>query len=138
LFETDVHKLWPLVADFKTIPMLVPEVESCELDGEGVGFTRELKFKSGEIVRERVIVNHPELFRMSYSMDDPAPFPWKHYFCTQQLQSLGAGRTHFLYTGYCHPNGATDAEVRESLRGFYHAVFEGIGRVLSVKLSIQA
>jgi len=138
LFETDVRKIWPLLADFKTLATLVPDVESCVVDGEGVGLTRELKFKSGEVVHERLIVNHPELYRLSYSMNDPAPFPWKHYFCTQQLQSLGAGRTHFLYTGYCHPHGASEAEVQASLREFYHAVFEGIGRVLGVKLAIQA
>jgi hypothetical protein len=60
-----------------------------------------------------------------------------HYFCTQQLQSLGAGQTHFLYAGYFHPNGATEAEVQGTLRDFYHAVFAGIGRVLNVNFPIQ-
>jgi hypothetical protein len=138
VFEADVTRVWPLLADFKTLATLVPEVASCEVDGEGVGLSRELKFNDGKVVREVLIVNHPELYRLSYSMQDPAPFPWKHYFCTQQLQSLGSGRTHFLYTGYCHPNGATDAEVQGMLREFYHAVFAGIGRVLDVKFAVQA
>jgi hypothetical protein len=58
-------------------------------------------------------------------------------FLHQQLQSLGAGQTHFLYTGYFHPNGATEAEVQGMLRDFYHAVFTGIGRVLNVNFTIQ-
>jgi hypothetical protein len=53
------------------------------------------------------------------------------------LQSLGAGQTHFLYIGYFHPNGATEAEVQGMLRDFYHAVFAGIGRVLNVNFTIQ-
>jgi hypothetical protein len=138
LFETDVHKVWPLLADFRTLVTLVPDVASCEVDGEGVGLTRELTFNDGKVVRELLIVNHPELYRLSYSMQDPTPFPWRHYFCTQQLQALGAGQTHFHYTGYYHPNGAGDAEIQESLKGFYHAVFEGVGRVLGAKFTIQA
>jgi hypothetical protein len=54
-----------------------------------------------------------------------------------KLQSLGAGQTHFLYIGYFHPNGATEAEVQGMLRDFYHAVFAGIGRVLNVNFTIQ-
>ncbi len=137
LFETDASRIWPLLADFKTLATLVPEVASCEVDGEGVGLTRTLAFDDGKVVYEVLIVNHPELYRLSYAMHDPTPFPWKHYFCTQQLQSLGAGQTHFLYTGYYHPKEAPDAEIQDSLRGFYHAVFAGIGRVLGVKFSIQ-
>ena len=47
------------------------------------------------------------------------------------------GQTHFLYTGYFHPNGATEVEVQGMLRDFYHAVFTGIGRVLNVNFTIQ-
>jgi Fatty acid desaturase len=54
-------------------------------------------FNDGKTAHEVQIVNHPQLYRLSYSMSDPTPFPWNHYFCTQQLQSLGAGQTHFLY-----------------------------------------
>jgi hypothetical protein len=118
-------------------PPLVPDVASCVVNGKGVGLTRELTFNDGKTVHEVLIVNHPQLYRLSYSMSDPTPFPWNHYFCTQQLQSLGAGQTHFLYIGYFHPNGATEAEVQGMLRDFYHAVFAGIGRVLNVNFTIQ-
>lgn len=138
IFQADVTKIWPLLADFRTLSTLVPDVDSCDLTGEGVGSSRQLHFKDGKTVEELVIVNHPELFRMSYSMRDPNPFPWKHYFCSQQLQSLGAGRTHFLYTGYCHAEGGTEAEIRESLEGFYHAVFDGVASVLDAKVTVLA
>jgi len=137
IFETDVTRIWPLLADFQTLASLVPAVKSCEVRGTGVGLTRTLTFNDGKSVEEVLIVNHPELYRLSYSMHDPTPFPWKHYFCTQQLQSLGAGQTHFLYTGYCHPHSSDEAAVIASLRSFYHAVFEGIGRVLKVDCAIQ-
>lgn len=136
IFQTDVVRIWPLLADFKTLASLVPDVKSCDVHGEGVGLTRDLTFEDGKKVHEVLIVSHPELFRLSYSMNDPVPFPWKHYFCTQQLQSLGAGQTHFLYTGYFHPNGATEVEVLADLREFYHAVFAGVGRVLGVEFTI--
>jgi len=136
IFQADTVQIWPLLADFKTLATLVPDVASCEVEGSGVGLTRTLTFADGKKAHEVLIVSHPQLFRLSYSMQDPAPFPWRHYFCTQQLQSLGSGQTHFLYTGFYQPHGATDAEIRQDLRDFYHAVFKGIGRVLSAPVSI--
>ncbi len=136
IFETETVRIWPLLADFKTFATLVPEVKSCEVEGEGVGLTRTLTFNDGKVVHERLIVSHPELFRLSYSMHDPTPFPWRHYFCTQQLQSLGSGRTHFLYTGYYHPDGASEDEITRHLQDFYRSVFEGIGRVLQAPVTV--
>jgi hypothetical protein len=63
--------------------------------------------------------------------------PVESLFLHPAIAALGAGQTHFLYTGYFHPNGASEAEVQDSLRDFYHAVFAGIGRVLNVNFTIQ-
>src|SRR4029077_12295004 len=82
IFQSDVNQIWPLIADFKTLASLVPDVASCVVNGKGVGLTRELTFKDGKTVHEVLIVNHPQLYRLSYSMSDPTPFPWNHYFCT--------------------------------------------------------
>lgn len=65
IFQSDVNLIWPLLADFKTLASLVPDVASCVVNGKGVGLTRELTFKDGKTVHEVLIVNHPQLYRLS-------------------------------------------------------------------------
>lgn len=137
IFETDAVPIWKLIADFNGLPKILPGAVSSSTDGSGVGMVRIVKLEDGRELHEQLIVLHPELFRLSYAMRDPAPFPWKHYFATQQLQPLGAGQTHFLATGFYHLNGAPDSEVKEILRGAYHGIFENIGRLLGVDVAIQ-
>ena len=59
IFQSDVNQIWPLLAEFKTLASLVPDVASCLVKGKGVGLTRELTFKDGKTVHEVLIVNHP-------------------------------------------------------------------------------
>jgi hypothetical protein len=49
IFQSDVNLIWPLLADFKTLPSLVPDVASCVVNGK-VGLTRDLTFKDGKTV----------------------------------------------------------------------------------------
>ena len=137
IFETGVAPIWDLLADFNGLPALLSEAVSSSVEGEGVGMVRTVTLDDGKKMHESLIGIHHDVFRLSYAMRDPSPFPWKHYFCTQQLQSLGGGETHFLCTGYYQLSGATDAEIRSLLQPAYHSIFQGIARVLGVKLAIQ-
>lgn len=138
IFETDTPHIWPLLADFDGLPRLIPDlVLASTLQGLGVGSVRTLRFADGLSADETLISFHPEVFRQAYSMQDPSPFPWKHYFCTQQLQPLGAGQTHLLISGYCHPAEGKANAAKATMREVYHALYEGIARVLDVRVSIQ-
>lgn len=138
IFESDASRVWPLLADFNGLPRLLPEIVTfSSTEGSGVGAVRTLVFGDGTTAKETLIALHPEVFRQAYSMQDPAPCPWKHYFCTQQLQPLGGGQTHLLVSGYCHPAEGKYDEVRGLLRGVYHGLFAGISRELDIKVSIQ-
>lgn len=138
IFQTDAARIWPLLADFNGLPKLLPEfIASGSVEGEGVGMVRTLKLTDGKVLSETLIGSHPEVFRLSYAMRDPAPFPWKHYFATVQLQPLGAGETHFSYTGFYHLEGETNAGIQAILRGVYHGVFGALARTLNVPVAIQ-
>ncbi len=138
IFSTDPAPLWKLLADFNGLPVLLPElVKSSSVTGEGVGAVRALTFSNGLSVKELLIAFHPEQFRLSYAMEDPVGFPWEHYFCTQQLQALGAGQTHLLVTGYFQPREGAEADAREVLTEVYHAIFTGLARELGVAATVQ-
>jgi hypothetical protein len=138
IFHTDPAPLWKLLADFNGLPALLPEiVKSSATAGEGVGAVRTLTFDGGGVAREMLIAFHPEQFRLSYAMEDPVGFPWEHYFCTQQLQALGAGQTHLMITGYYQPREGADGEARSGLAEVYAGVLTGLARVLGVRMELQ-
>lgn len=136
IFATDPAPLWKLVAQFDGLPALVPElVKSGSVSGEGVGMVRTLNLEGGGVVREVLIALHPEQFRLTYAMEDAPENPWDHYFCTLQLQALGAAQTHLLATGYFQPREGRENDAREGLGVAYEAIFAGLARVLSVQVT---
>jgi hypothetical protein len=138
IFHTDPAPLWRVLADYNGLPALLPEmVKSSTLSGEGVGAVRTLTFEGGGVAREMLIAFHPEQFRLSYAMENPEGFPWSHYFCTQQLQALGAGQTHLMITGYYQPHEGADGEARDALSEVYAGVLTGLARVLGVGMTPQ-
>jgi hypothetical protein len=138
IFHTDPAPLWRVLADYNGLPALLPEmVKSSTLSGEGVGAVRTLTFEGGGVAREMLIAFHPEQFRLSYAMENPEGFPWSHYFCTQQLQALGAGQTHLMITGYYQPHEGADGEACDALSEVYAGVLTGLARVLGVGMTPQ-
>ncbi len=138
IFATDPAPLWQLVAQFDGLPALVPElVASGTSIGQGVGMRRILQIQGGGSVTEELIAFHPEQFRLTYAMRDLREEPWEHYFCTMQLQALGAGQTHLMATGYFQPRTGQEATARETLAAAYDAIFNGLARTLGVTLNLQ-
>ena len=138
IFHADPAPLWRVLADFNGLPALLPEmVKASSTAGQGVGAVRTLTFEGGGVAKEVLIALHPEQFRLSYAMEDPDGFPWTHYFCTQQLQALGAGQTHISITGYYQPREGTDGAAREGLSEVYAGVLTGLARVLGAPLVPQ-
>lgn len=138
IFSTDPAPLWKLLADFNGLPSLLPGmIMTSSVAGEGVGAVRTLTFEGGGTAKEVLIAFHPEQFRQTYAMEQPEGFPWEHYFCTQQLQTLGAGQTHLLVTGYFQPREGADADARAVLANVYHGLFAGLARVLGVAATVQ-
>jgi hypothetical protein len=138
IFHSDPAPLWRVLADYNGLPALLPQmVKSSALTGQGVGAVRTLTFEGGGVAKEVLIAFHPEQFRLSYAMEDPVGFPWTHYFCTQQLQALGAGQTHLMITGYFQPREGGDVESRDALSEVYAGVLTGLARVLGVAMTPQ-
>jgi hypothetical protein len=138
IFATEPAPLWKLLADFNGLPALLPDlVKTSVTTGEGVGAVRTLTFADGGSARENLIAFHPDQFRQAYAMENPDDFPWEHYFCTQQLQPLGAGQTHLMVIGYCQTRNGREAEARGVMKAVYHGLFAGLARTLGVAVTVQ-
>ena len=101
-----------------------------------MGLTRELTFNDGKTVHEVLIVNHPQLYRLSYSMSDPTPSRGTTIFAPSSCNRWALAILFSLHRLF-PPQRSDQAEVQGMLRDFYHAVFAGVGRVLNVNFTIQ-
>ena len=138
ILPADPAPIWKVISKFDGLPALVPEmIQSGSASGEGVGMTRTLNFTAGLVAHEELIAFHPEQFRYSYAMTDSSAFPWEHYFCTVQLQALGAGQTHLSSTGYFQPREGQEAAVRSLLAQVYEGLISGYARALGVSAAFQ-
>lgn len=138
IFATEPAPIWQVISKFDALPALMPElIESGSCVGEGVGAKRTLNLVGGLIAREELIAFHPEQFRYSYAMTDTAGMPWEHYFCTVQLQALGAGQTHLMSTGYFQPREGQEAAVREMLSKIYEGLISAYARAAGTSASLQ-
>jgi len=98
--------------------------------------TRTLKLHDGTMIKEELIAFHPETFRFVYAMTENEGMPWEHYFCTIQLQALGADQTHLSATGFFQPREGQEASDREVLKGVYEALFAGYAQALGVTMNL--
>ena len=139
IFSTDPASLWKTTSAFDGLPALVPQlIASGTAQGEGVGMTRTLHLHDGTVVKEELIAFHPETFRYVYAMTENEGMPWEHYFCTIQLQALGADQTHLSATGFFQPRDGREAEARKMLTAVYEALLAGYARALGVTMNLQA
>ncbi|MEO6052737.1 MAG: SRPBCC family protein [Chthoniobacterales bacterium] len=138
IFSADTASLWKTISPFDALPTLVPQfIASGTTQGEGIGMTRTLHFHDGTAVQEELIAFHPETFRYVYAMTENADKPWEHYFCTVQLQALGADQTHLSATGFFQPRDGQETAIRATLAEVYEAFFAGYAHALGVTMKLQ-
>src|SRR6185295_8600912 len=101
--EIDAAKeaVWDLVSDFGGVGRISPEVESCKVEGEGVGAVRTIN-TSGIIIQERLEALDGKTYTFSYSMLE-GPIPFKNYLAHVTLTDAGPKRTRIKWAGSFEP-----------------------------------
>jgi carbon monoxide dehydrogenase subunit G len=125
--EIDAAKetVWDLVSDFGGVGRISPEVQSCEVEGDGVGAVRTINL-SGMVIRERLEGFDGKSCTFSYSMLE-GPIPFKNYLAHVTLSDAGANRTRIKWAGSFEPAGGVPAEQLEQLvQGIYRGLIAGV------------
>jgi carbon monoxide dehydrogenase subunit G len=125
--EIDAAKevVWDLVSDFGGVGRISPEVQSCEVEGVGVGAVRTIN-TSGVVIRERLEALDGKTYTFSYSMLD-GPIPFKDYVAHVTLSDAGPQRTRIKWAGSFEPLAGMPAEQLEQLvQGIYRGLIAGV------------
>jgi hypothetical protein len=114
------------LADFGGIKKFMPEIESVETRGEGVGSVRTVTIKNipgGMIERLEALVDGRLL---SYSIINETPLPMEHYHAVVELEDAPGGGTRVRWASNWVAKGVDDATVRDMLVGLYERLIAGI------------
>jgi len=116
----DAAAVWKLMSDFGGLKAWSPGMESCEVDGEGVGAVRTFSMPGGIVVKERLEALDHDGKTYSYSIVE-APLPATDYLATVTVHEAGPGRTKIVWTSEFEPDGAPEAD----LVGLFESIYKG-------------
>jgi len=124
--EIDAAKdvVWDLVSDFGGVGRISAEVESCKVEGEGIGAVRTIQ-TSGVVIQERLEGLDGKAYTFSYSMLE-GPIPFKNYVAHVKLSDAGPNRTKINWAGSFEPAGIPAEQLEQLVEGIYRGLIAGI------------
>jgi hypothetical protein len=125
-------KIYSLLADFGGIGKVMGEaVESCRLEGSGIGAVRHVKAKGvpGEMAERLEAALEGRL--ISYSIVAPCALPLDHYCAVVTLRDAPNGGCAIEWGSNWVAKGAPEDSVRRMLTGLYNNIIDALVRAAS-------
>lgn len=124
----EARAVWRIMSDFGAMKTWNPQIETCEMEGEGVGAVRTFSM-SGLTIKERL--ESLDELRMTYSYSIiEGPVPATGYVATVTVSGAGAGRTRILWTSDFEPAGAPEADLIALFEGIYRGGIQAVAKVV--------
>jgi hypothetical protein len=115
-----LERLWPVIADFGGVDRWIDGVESCVLEGEGVGAVRTL-VRNGATVRERLELLDAERFDVVYAILEPHSLPAKGVRSVISLREVGPAATQISWRSSADSFTAPPDALGARIEAFYRA-----------------
>lgn len=110
--------LWSLMGDFGGVAGWSKGIESCEVEGDGVGAVRTLTMPGGVQIRERLESHNDGARTFQYSIVEPSPLPATHYLATVVITAVGEHSARIDWSSTFEPSADAD-QVRGLIEGIY-------------------
>ena len=123
--DAPVETVWGLVGDFGGLVAALGA--PAELEGEGIGTLRTIKFGSNMVV-ERLEELDEAKKRISYSIIEAGPLPVQQYLATMQLAAAGDAKCTLTWSSDFEPAGASEEDAVTAVRGIYDGGIRGLRR----------
>ena len=117
--------VWGRIGDFGTLHAWHPAIEKTEMDGSGVGATRNLFLAGGGNVIERLESEDAAGRGYSYVFVE-SPIPVDNYQATIKVVDNGDGSCTVDWSSSFDPDGVPEAEAVGIISGIYQAGFDAL------------
>jgi len=114
------------LADFGGIGKFMPEVESVEMRGDGVGAVRTVRIKGIPVGMEERLEALVDGRLLSYSIISETPLPLGHYHAVVELDDAPGGGCRVRWGSNWIAKGVSDEQVREMLVRLYGNLIDGL------------
>jgi len=114
------------LADFGGIGKFMPEVESVEMKGDGVGAVRTVRIKGIPVGMEERLEALVDGRLLSYSIINETPLPLERYHAVVELDDAPGGGCRVRWGSNWVAKGVADEQVREMLVRLYGNLIDGL------------
>jgi hypothetical protein len=128
-FQASADTVWKEVADFGGIGEWAPGVESCKLEGEGVGSVRVLGMAGGVVMKERLETLDAAARCLSYAIIE-GPMPVENYLATIKVVPVGDGSRVDWGASFDAPEGVPADAVAKGVGGAYSGMLAALKKKL--------
>lgn len=127
--EADAEAVWALLRDFGGIDRIAAGIESCTVEGEGVGALRTLRMPGGAEIRERLEALDEAAKTLRYSIVGASPLPVDDYLATIRVTEEGSACV-VEWEGSFEPRDVPLEKVAPLVEGIYRGGIRGVREVL--------
>ena len=128
--ESSAGSVWDLLRDFGGVTRYSAGIESCTVEGSGVGAVRTIRLPGGMELQERLEAFDDCGRRLQYAIV-AGPLPMSNYLATIEVREDGDG-TLIDWSSTFDPKGASEAQVQKMVEGIYRGGIAGIRKTLGV------
>lgn len=126
-------KVWEIVRDFGGVAKWGgPAIQSCSVEGEGIGAIRRIGLPGGLAIAERLEAFDDAGRSLSYAIVEKSPIPVKNYLSTIRISEVGAQECRVDWESTFEPDGTGEEQAQGMVRGIYTGGIAGIRKVLNV------
>jgi hypothetical protein len=127
--EADADAVWGLLRDFGGVDRYAQGLESCTLEGSGVGAVRTLRMAGGVQIQERLESLDDAGRRLSYAIVGESPLPVDDYLATIVVAEEDGG-CRVEWSSTFEPRGIPVEKVAPLVEGIYRGGLAGIRKTL--------
>ncbi len=128
-YQATADQVWIVLADFGGLGSWAPGVDSCELEGEGIGSVRSIGMPGGVVMEERLDSLDEAGRTLSYAIIG-GPLPVENYVATVKVSEAGGGCRVDWGATFDDPDGIPANAIETAVGGAYSGMLEGLKKHL--------
>ena len=126
-------RVWEVLGDFGGVLKWGGKMlQSCTVEGSGVGAVRRIGLPGGGEIAERCEAYDPAGRSLSYSIVGKSPIPIRGYFSTVKVIEQDPNACRVDWRGTFEPDGVPEEQAQAMVRGIYTGGIAGVRKLLGV------
>ena len=130
--DAGADRVWELFRDFGGVTRFSAGIQSCTVEGEGVGAVRTITLPGDTKLHEQLTAHDDAGRSFSYAIVRESPLPVRDYLATFKLSELGPDRCRIEWGSSFELGGLSEDDTRPMIEGIYTSGIASLKATLGV------